>query len=95
MTRFLQMTVLHKYSYVTPKQVAQKVRSMHQTCEQRPFLDCCLEYAEVRHLCEQFASMTGNTELSDPHQFIQAVEASAEEEVIAAIEEAQKNIHSK
>ncbi len=72
-------TILHKYSYVSPADVARRIEAMRHVCNSENFLHCCVEYAEIKHLCAAFASALGDTDIADPDAF-HAVFGSLEDE---------------
>lgn len=65
-------TVLHNYQYLTPRHVSIKIRQMKRICcQKQKYLDCCIQHAEVTHLCTQFSKILQIPEISDPEQFLQ------------------------
>ncbi len=71
----LSLSVLHKYSYITPPQLARRIRRMRVVvCRpSRPYLDCCLEYNDLQSVCKKFADIYGDEDLADPHIFEERV----------------------
>jgi hypothetical protein len=73
-------TILHKVSYVSPAQLARRIQSMRRVCNTASFLDCCIEYNEIKGLCAAFAAVLGDTTFEDPDAFQQAFASRDDEE---------------
>ena len=77
----LKASVLHKYTYVTPPQLATRIRTMRAVCHTKPFLECCVEYHEIKNVCNKFSEIYKDPELTDPDVFEQRVLKAMEEEM--------------
>lgn len=64
-----QPTILHRYTYISPAQVARRIDAMRHVCSSENFLHCCVEYNEIRSLCAAFADVLGDTAIADPDAF--------------------------
>jgi hypothetical protein len=69
----LRASVLHKYSYVTPPQLAQRIRTMKVVCQTKSYLDCCIEYNDIQSVCNKFSELYRDGALTDPYVFEQRV----------------------
>lgn len=78
--RHARPTILHNYSYVSPAHVARRIRAMRHVCNTESFLNCCVEYNEIKRLCVAFAAVLGDTALEDPDAFHKTFESNDEED---------------
>ncbi len=69
----LKATVLHKYTYVSPPQLAQRIRTMRVVCRTTSFLDCCIEYHDIQSVCNKFSELYHDEALTDPLVFEERV----------------------
>jgi hypothetical protein len=69
----LTSSVLHRYAYITPPQLAQKIRQMRVVCQIKPFLECCVEYNDIQSACKKFSDLYQDDTLADPYVFEQRV----------------------
>lgn len=63
-------TVLHKYQYITPHHVIQKIHEQRWICQQGPYLHCVIQYAEVTSMTSKFAQQLQLPELECPDTFL-------------------------
>jgi hypothetical protein len=64
-----KVSVLHKYTYVQPSMVVDKIETMHDVCTDETFLDCMVAYNEVTELTKAFAFALDAPEMEDPETF--------------------------
>lgn len=77
---FLKSSVVHRWQYVTPAQLAIKIRRMHATCGTTTrYLDCVLQHAEVSTLAKSFSELHEVPALADPEAFLEQYDLMEEE----------------
>lgn len=68
-----KVSVLHNSAYITPPQLARRIRKMRVLCRTQSFLDCCVEYNDIQKACKNFSELYRDQELVDPYVFEERV----------------------
>jgi|APGre2960657444_1045066.scaffolds.fasta_scaffold84218_1 hypothetical protein len=67
---FMKSSVVVKWNYVTPVNVAHQIRQMRATCRTGTFLDCLVEFHEVSKITSKFAQLHDLPGIRDPVDFL-------------------------
>lgn len=64
------LSVLRGYRYVTPRDAARMILRTQRVCKTGPYLDCVVEWAEIKRVTLEFARLLQEPTLAEPEAFL-------------------------
>lgn len=65
------ITILHGYRYVSPRDTARAILRMQRVCKHGKYLDCVVQWAEVKVITAAFADVLSNDQIRQPDAFLE------------------------
>lgn len=63
--------ILHKYRYVSPRDVARMILKNKRVCSRQDYLGCVVAHHELQHVTQQFASLLALPHIHEPDAFLE------------------------
>lgn len=86
----MPLSVLHGYRYVTPRDTARMILRANRVCKTGKYLDCVVQWAEIKKITHAFAQVVQEPGLVEPETFLAWYRDMARKERIATKEGSRK-----